>query len=248
MMHLRQILHKSWQASLTQLLPCSCALCHAQNPDVICEQCLITYFPRDICRCEQCGLSMPPGANTPRCGDCLQNPPAFDSTIVACDYEAPQDRLVLSLKFGHHLALAPVFAAMLRDAILRQSRQELPDWLCVVPLSQNRLTERGFNQALEIARPLAQHLGIPLQPQALHKTRETAKQSSLAPDARMRNVKNAFIPDDHLLQAIKGRHIGIVDDVITTGMTLHEIATMLKRFGARKVSNYVFARTPHHTY
>jgi predicted amidophosphoribosyltransferase len=104
---------------------------------------------------------MPPGANTPRCGDCLQNPPAFDSTIVACDYEAPQDRLVLSLKFGHHLALAPVFAAMLRDAILRQPHQDLPDFLCVVPLSQNRLTERGFNQALEIARPLAQHLGIP---------------------------------------------------------------------------------------
>ncbi|WP_230407831.1 phosphoribosyltransferase family protein [Undibacterium rivi] len=248
MMYLQQIWRKSWQASLAQLLPCSCALCHAQNRDVICEQCLTSYFPRDLCRCEQCGLVMPPGANTPRCGDCLQNPPAFDNTIVACDYEAPQDRLVLSLKFGHHLALAPVFAAMLRDAILHQQHQELPDWLCVVPLSHNRLTERGFNQALEIARPLALHLGIPLHPQALRKTRETAKQSSLAPDARMRNVKNAFVPDDQLLQTIKGRHIGIVDDVITTGMTLHEIATMLKRFGARKVSNYVFARTPHHIY
>lgn len=248
MMHLRQIWHKSWRASLTQLLPCSCALCHAQNPDVICATCLTTYFSVDVCRCQQCGLSMPPAANTPRCGDCLQNPPAFDNTIVACDYEAPQDRLVLSLKFGHHLALAPVFATMLRDAILHQKQQDLPDFLCVVPLSQKRLTERGFNQALEIARPLAQQLGIPLQPQALHKTRETAKQSSLAPEARMRNVKNAFIPDEQLLQTIKGRHIGIVDDVITTGMTLHEIATMLKRFGARKVSNYVFARTPHHIY
>jgi len=156
--------------------------------------------------------------------------------------------MVLALKFGHQLALAPLFARMLRDAILQYTPASLPDVLCAVPLGERRLRERGFNQATEIARPLAKHLGIPFAVQAIHRIRETSQQSSLTPVARVKNVINAFMLDETWLSKVKGTHVGIVDDVMTTGMTLHEIATMLKRFGAAKVTNYVFARTPPHFY
>ncbi|MBC3863556.1 ComF family protein [Undibacterium jejuense] len=233
---------------MNALLPCSCVLCHAHQSKILCTDCQTNYFRRATSRCKQCALTMPPGANTPRCGDCLQNPPSFDTSIVACDYAAPRDQMVLALKFGHQLALAPLFARMLRDAILQNTPDSLPDFLCAVPLGENRLRERGFNQATEIARPLAQHLGIPFAVQAMHRIRETSQQSSLTPDARVKNVKNAFMLDEAWLSKVKGAHIAIVDDVMTTGMTLHEIATMLKRFGAEKVTNYVFARTPPHFY
>jgi len=246
MLYLPAIVRKTLNASLRSVLPCSCVLCHMQQAQLLCDLCRNTYFSKAITRCQQCALPMPPGANTPRCGDCLQNPPAFDDSIVACDYAAPQDQLVLALKFGHQLALAPLFASMLRDAILQFSPNSLPDLLCAVPLGQQRLRERGFNQATEIARPLARHLGIVFSVHALHRVRETSQQSSLTPNARVNNVKNAFMLDETLLSKVKGAHVGIVDDVMTTGMTLHEIATMLKRFGAAKVTNYVFARTPPH--
>ena len=233
---------------MNTLLPCSCVLCHAQQSELLCRDCQANYFRQTIERCQQCALPMPPGANTPRCGDCLQNPPAFDASIAACDYAAPHDHMVLALKFGHQLALAPLFARMLRDAILQHPPESLPDMLCAVPLGERRLCERGFNQATEIARPLAKHLGIPLAVQAIHRVRETSQQSSLTPDARVSNVNNAFMLDEAWSSKVKGAHIAIVDDVMTTGMTLHEVATMLKRFGAEKVTNYVFARTPPHFY
>ncbi|GGC88559.1 hypothetical protein GCM10011396_39730 [Undibacterium terreum] len=180
------------------------------------------------------------------CGACLRDAPAFDNTITACNYAAPLDQLVLNLKFGHQLALAPVFSSLLRDAILERRNAALPDILSIVPLGKARLAERGFNQALEIARPLARQLGIPLAAQLLQRARETAQQSGLHPDDRQKNVRNAFALAPEAMDSIKGRHVGIFDDVMTTGTTLNEIAAMLKRFGAEKVSNYVFARTlPH---
>ena len=114
MLYLPAIVRKTLNASLRSVLPCSCVLCHMQQAQLLCDLCRNTYFSKAITRCQQCALPMPPGANTPRCGDCLQNPPAFDDSIVACDYAAPQDQLVLALKFGHQLALAPLFASMLR--------------------------------------------------------------------------------------------------------------------------------------
>ena len=248
MLYLPTIARKTLNGVLNSILPCSCVLCYTQQAQLLCRHCTDTYFSYKVVRCVQCALPMPQGAETLRCGDCLQNPPAFDHSIVVCDYAAPQDQMVLALKFGHQLALAGLFAEMLRDAVLKNASDSLPQLLCAVPLGQSRLRERGFNQATEIARPLSRHLGIPFEVQALHRTRETSQQSSLTPDARVKNVKNAFILNETCLYKVKGAHIAIVDDVMTTGMTLHEIATMLKRFGAAKVTNYVFARTPPHFY
>ncbi|MFZ6776707.1 phosphoribosyltransferase family protein [Undibacterium sp. Ji83W] len=236
----------TWKNGISALIPNSCALCRLDSRDVICSACHLAYFQAGQTRCRQCALPLPPASASPRCGDCLSNPPAFDSSLTVCDYAAPQDQLVLSLKFAHQLALAPLFARMLRDSILQQQGKELPDLLCAVPLGKDRLADRGFNQAWEITRPLAKHLGILANMHILQRSRETAMQSGLPTAARARNVKHAFCIDENQLDKLRGAHIGVVDDVMTTGMTLHEIATMLKRYGAAEVTAYVFARTlPH---
>ncbi|MQA40986.1 ComF family protein, partial [Rugamonas aquatica] len=197
-----------------------------------------------VARCPRCANPLPGMAAGQLCGACRAEPPAFDVTLVAADYAMPLDQLVLQLKFGHRLALATLFARLLRDAVLQQPGFTLPALLCPVPLGRRRLAERGYNQAMEIARPLARSLGVALHPRLVCRVHETAAQSSVAPDQRRQNIAGAFaIPDPALVQ---GRHIGVVDDVMTSGRTLDELAATLKRHGAARVSNLVFARTPPH--
>ena len=186
-----------------------------------------------------------PSAGAAVCGDCLANPPAFDATIVAADYLAPIDQLVLKLKFGATLALAPLFGSLLRDAVIarRTALGSLPALLAPVPLSPQRLRLRGFNQALEIARPLSRTLGIPLVAQLLERVRNTPAQAELPMRDRHCNIRGAFDVRHQTVDLLAGQHIGIVDDVMTTGATLHESAKILKRFGAARVTNLVFART-----
>ncbi|HWT72490.1 MAG TPA: phosphoribosyltransferase family protein [Oxalicibacterium sp.] len=168
----------------------------------------------------------------------------FDATIVVADYAAPVDQLVLSLKFGARLALAPLLGRMLRDAMLQARGAALPSLLTAVPLGDQRLAERGFNQALEIAKPLAHAIAVPLAPQLLERTRETLMQSMLPPGERHKNVRHAFVVAAGGADLVRGQHIGVVDDVMTTGETLNDIAATLKRHGAARVTNLVFARTP----
>ncbi|WP_019142071.1 ComF family protein [Noviherbaspirillum massiliense] len=177
-----------------------------------------------------------------KCGECLRNPPAFDATVVAADYVPPLDHLVLALKFGNRLALAPLCASLLRHALQRGPGVPLPEVLTAVPLGAQRLRERGFNQSLEIGKPLSRELGIRLDARLVFRQRETQAQSLLPPDERRKNMRNAFMVHGDAIDWVRGRHIGVVDDVITTGETLGELAATLKRFGATRVTNLVFAR------
>ncbi|CAL63034.1 Putative amidophosphoribosyltransferase [Herminiimonas arsenicoxydans] len=230
---------------LPTALPSSCALCGFSSRQALCVDCEQRFFHQTPPRCLQCASPLPhTGALAQRCGACLGDPPAFDATIVAGDYAAPVDHLVLALKFGNRLALAPLFASMLRDAILREPAFAMPALLTAVPLGEKRLSERGFNQALEIAKPLAQAIAIPLAPQLLERTRDTLMQSMLHPAERHRNMRHAFVLPANADVLVRGRHVGVVDDVMTTGVTLNEIAATLKRHGAVRVTNLVFARTP----
>lgn len=243
---LRQTLLQQLNTGIATLLPTSCALCGATGNKLICLGCREQFFSASTPRCIQCAIPLASHRQQQRCGNCLSSRPNFDHTIVAVNYSAPFDQLVLGLKFGHRLPLAKLFSDLLRDAILQETQRHLPDLLCPVPLGIRRLAERGFNQSLEIARPLSVHLGIALHTQLIHRNRETAQQSSLHPDERHKNVRNAFVLDHLAIDLIKGKHIAIIDDVMTTGTTLNEIAGLLKRFGAAKVSAFVFARTPLH--
>ncbi|RZT03982.1 comF family protein [Duganella sp. CF402] len=256
---------------LKRLLPNDCALCGGASDDALCPGCLDQFFgPAAVrSRCPRCanplpeaapslsggtqrersehsgsGLPIVHGLDRQLCGSCLSDPPAFDRTLVAADYDLPVDQLVLQLKFGHRLALAPLCARLLRDAVLSHPDYTLPALLCPVPLGPRRLAERGYNQALEIARPLARSMGVALHPQLVVRVHETAAQSSVAPERRQQNIAGAFAVPDAALVA--GRHIGVVDDVMTSGRTLNELAATLKRHGAVQVSNLVFARTPPH--
>lgn len=178
------------------------------------------------------------------CGNCLRRPPAFDATIVVTDYEAPLDQLVLDLKFGGQLALAPLFGSLLAEAMRRQPPAAWPAVLAPVPLGRQRLVERGFNQALEIGRTLARELGLPLRARLLERCRETAPQTLIAPGERRANLRLAFTVPPASLGQVGEQHVGVIDDVITTGVTLDEIAATLKRAGAARVTCLAFARTP----
>ncbi len=213
---------------------------------MVCADCQSQFFITSPNRCVCCALILAEGAK--RCGQCLSHPPAFHSTSVACDYIAPLDQLILALKFEHQLAVAPALARLLGNAVLSMpvAQQALPDLLMPVPLGRARLAERGFNQAAEIAKPLARLLNRPVYSQLLNRVRETTAQTLLHPDQRHKNIKHAFSPNPIYSDKIQGQHIGVVDDVMTTGATLNEIAACLKRHGATQVSNFVFARTPPH--
>lgn len=242
-------------AHLPALIPSSCALCGLRAKQVLCDACRTQFFYADTARCTCCALPLtfaPDAVAAPVCGACLSNPPAFDATIVATDYLVPVDQLVLGLKFGGRLALAAQFGALLRDAVLwshtglhtaSDHDHTLPTCLVPVPLSPQRLQQRGFNQSLEIARPLARHLGVPVLAHSMERVRDTRPQSELPVSARRQNMRDAFIVRAESVTLMAGRHVGVVDDVMTTGETLHELATTLKRSGARRVTNLVFART-----
>lgn len=258
------------------LLPTSCALCGAGGRQTLCPACTAQFFgpAAAVPRCDCCANPLPAamhagaaqgeahdgaaldsaapassseGGTARCCAHCLLRRPAFDRTVVAADYALPLDQLVLQLKFGQRLALAALMARRL-GAALEQAGGELPTLLCPVPLGPRRLAWRGYNQALEIARPLARQLGIALEPRLVARIRETAAQSSVPPERRRANIAGAFALGAPMLAMaqVRGRHIGVVDDVMTSGGTLDEMAAMLKRHGVARVSNLVFARTPPH--
>lgn len=175
-----------------------------------------------------------------RCGACIDAPPAFDATFALGDYRAPLDLLARGLKFRARLALGAAFARRLaqeaEDALDSSAR---PDVLVPVPLSRRRLIERGYNQAWEIARPLARALGTGADATLVRRVVHTAPQSRLDSDTRRRNVERAFA----LTGPVRGLHIGVVDDVMTSGATLDALAHVLKTAGARRVTNFVALRT-----
>jgi ComF family protein len=235
-----------WPRALARaLLPSTCALCGALGDAVVCPPCHGHYVAPRRPRCPACANPLD-AASGGRCAVCLAAAPRFEATVAAADYASPLDQLVLQLKFGGRLALAPWFALMLRDAVLARPGLALPNLLCPVPLGPRRLVERGFNQALEIARPLAASLGIELGARLALRVQDTAAQSGVAPAQRRQNVRHAFTVAADWVARIDGRHVGVVDDVMTSGHTLNELAATLKRYGAARVTNFVFARTPPH--
>ena len=224
-------------------IPGACLLCQQDSTGPVCDKCRETTVLRRVQRCPRCAVAM--SAPAAVCGQCLRHPPAFDQSFTGFCYRAPADQLILALKFGHRTALAGWLGQQLFDAVPADYWQDdAPDCLIPVPLSKQRLQQRGFNQALEIARPLSRLSGVELWPDAIQRLRDTAPQASLPLRERRQNLQHAFgwRTEQGVLPA--GRHIALVDDVMTSGMTLHEIATMLKLNGARRVSVLLAARTP----
>lgn len=221
-----------------RVLPGLCLLCGARAAQAnLCQGCRsdLPYLPRD--RCPRCAAPSLDGAV---CGACLQQPPPFDRALASCAYAYPLDRLVHAFKYSGELAVAPLLA----DLLLREVRDApYPQLIVPMPLSRERLRERGFNQALEIARPIAAALGIQLSVDACLRVQHAPPQSGLAWAERAKNIAGAFV----CMEDMAGRSVAVVDDVLTTGATLSEIARVLRMRGASQVIGWVATRTLEHS-
>ena len=181
--------------------------------------------------CRVCALPIPDGDV---CGACLSEPPAFDSARAAFSYSFPVDALIQALKYQGNLALAPILAATLL------SEADVPlDYLIPVPLSAVRLRERGFNQALEIAKIISRESGVSLLMDSCGRILDTPPQAGLPWKERAKNIRGAFICNTDL----RGKKVALIDDVMTTGATLNELAKAVRKRGATEVNVWVVART-----
>lgn len=222
---------------INQIFPHGCLLCGADaGVHPVCSGCLADLPWHRQPSCPQCATPTPGGQV---CGACLKHPPAFDRTVAALVYAFPLDRLIPRLKYQGRLAIAPALGNCLTQAV---TNHPPPDRLIAMPLHATRIRERGFNHATEVARETAKQLGVPLDTTSSQRIRDTPPQMGLKYDARRRNVRGAFKCSGN----VKGLHIAVVDDVMTTGTSLDELAATLKRAGAREVSCWVVARAlPH---
>jgi len=223
-------------ASFRRLATPFCAVCAVERGDPVCSGCLRDFFDPSCARCKVCAARLPAALPAVRCGRCVASAPAFDATIVLGDYAPPLDGMVMALKAGGRLDLARVFAELL--ACRLRDRDPI-DCLLAVPLGGRRQRERGFNQSLEIARVVARRLRVPVARRLLVRTRCGPPQQSLPLQERRANVRGAFA----LRGVLPGRRVALVDDVMTSGATLDELARAVKGAGAVWVCNLVVART-----
>lgn len=173
------------------------------------------------------------------CGACLHRPPPLDGVRAAFVYAEPLDRLLPRFKFHHDLAAGALLSALMVQALRRDPPADWPDALVPVPLHRARLRQRGYDQALELARPLARSCGLPLRADLLQRVHATRAQSELDAAARRRNLRRVF--------EVRGgvpAHVVLVDDVMTTGATLEAAARALRRAGVARVDAWVCARVP----
>jgi ComF family protein len=202
----------------------------------ICEGCLaglaLNHNP-----CKICGLSLPEALEEKICGSCLNHPPGFNLTIAPFIYQPPISQLIQQLKFQGHLHVARLLGELLLQRIHRQPSWDRPEAIVPVPLHKQRLKERGFNQAMELARPIARQLDIPIV-QACQRVRHTQTQMGLSAKERHRNIRGAF--SVNIPRPLN--HVAILDDVYTTGQTLTEMTKTLKRAGIKQVQVWVCAR------
>lgn len=218
------------------LYPATCVLCGGSgdgNRD-LCKDCL-QDLPEPGTVCYRCAEPLPAAPPDSLCGRCLNQPPAFDRVIALCEYAPPLDHLIHQLKFSGRLHLARLLGELLAERARRVVR---PDCILPMPLHATRLRQRGFNQAMELARPVARTLAAPLDTKTCIRIRATPAQSKLSRTGRQSNVKGAFAVQG----PVQTPHIAIVDDVMTTGSTAGELARALKSGGAQKITVIVVAR------
>lgn len=226
------------RAKLQQWLPAQpCLLCGAMSRDGLCCAACRADLPRlPAAHCPVCAL---PTAEGETCGHCLRQPPPFDHTEAAFSYAFPLDALVKALKFHEQLILVHFLADELAACV-----RQRPDAVLAMPLHPARLQARGFNQSQLLAARLAQRFDLPLLNDVAARVRDTPPQSTLPWKERNKNMRHAFAvsqPD-----AVRDRHIAIVDDVMTSGASTGELAAALKAAGAKRITVWVVARTlPH---
>ena len=228
------------KSGVTNILPLKwlstqCLLCASvQGGDLgICTACLKDLPWHNALHCPQCSLP----SNGLLCGTCINAPPAFDATLAIFTYDYPVDKLLQHYKYKEMLHLSNIFGTLLSTKLAAQVKNI--DAIIPMPMHQTRLKERGFNQALEIARLVAKNLQIPLNYKVCQRTKLTPPQASLPLKLRIKNIHGVFECSENL----QGKRVAIIDDVMTTGASLNELAKTIKKAGAGHVECWVIART-----
>lgn len=221
--------------------PSQCEVCRAWGSERLCTACRQRHV-RLVARCGRCGLAL--AAPAPECGTCLRTPPPFARAVCAVDYAFPWARLILDLKFNGLVDLAAPLAQQLVAALRAGDGASVVDLVLPVPLAPARLAERGYNQAWELARRVANGLSIEAQAGWLQRPVDGAHQADLPREQRATNLRGAFMVHPRHRPQLAGRQVALVDDVMTTGATAREASTALLRAGAASVAFWAVARTP----
>jgi ComF family protein len=223
-------------STLTSGLPNLCAVCHSHSAPGLCSDCQMRFAAPRL-RCVACAVAV--RTSVSHCGVCIRQPPVFDAASAAVDYAYPWNGLLTRLKFHDGLDLLPALVPLMLAA-----HTPSPDALLLpVPVSPSRLRERGFNQAWELTRRLAQASQVRADPHLLVRVRDTPHQLGLTRKEREIAVRHAFAVDALRREEITGRSITVVDDVMTTMATANEITRVLKQAGAAHVRIWCLART-----
>ena len=223
------------------LYPYTCILCNKAS-DQAKDLCLACQMDLPWLRhcCQLCGLALPTESMTMTCGHCLQNPPPYDYLFSLWQYQAPLTRLITGIKFHQRLAYSRLLTMLFSEYVQQHYQQRtLPECIIPIPLHAKRLRQRGFNQALLLAKPCAKALNIPLNTTACLRNRATLAQSSIPAKQRLSNLKRAFSVNDNF----SAQHVAIVDDVITTGQTVDALSRALKQTGVKQIDVWCCART-----
>lgn len=229
------VISHTLSAWIRPLMSPACFLCGQQAGDSgLCDACLTSLPTAGGVRCPICFSTT---ATVSQCGRCIQRRPNYDRVAAALEYATPVDHLVTGLKYSRDLYAARALAFMLAR---RLESEPYPDIVLAMPIAPTRMRERGFNQAEEIARYACDVFGLSTSRGIAYRNSAGSPQASLPWRERARNVRGVF----ECNADIAGKTIAVVDDVLTTGATLDELAAVLKRAGAQSVTGWIVARTP----
>lgn len=226
-----------WPAGVWQGLPSRCAICQSWPHPPLCETC-ISRFAQPLHRCLSCALPLPPPIR--RCGACLRHPPPLDVCLAATAYAWPWVDVIARYKFHQQAGWATPLSTLMRSTPWAEDTLDAADWVLPIPLSVQRLAERGYNQSWLLARQLSPRKA---DAHLLLRTRDTPSQRTLPRAERLANLVGAFAVEPLRAAQLRGKKVVLIDDVMTSGASLHTAARVLRQAGAAQISALVLART-----
>jgi ComF family protein len=233
---------------LQWFIPNTCLLCgvahQLSSHHLLCSDCeqQLPLIAAQAC-CPVCAL--PTETEVVCCGQCLAHPPAFSASYIPFLYQHPLDALIHQFKYRRQLSSGKLLGDLCLAYLRATNLTQLPDALVPTPIHWRRRWQRCFNQTELLARHLAQGLDIPLI-YACKRQSQTASQKELNRDARLKNLRSAFSLEPSAVTQLKGKHIALVDDVVTTTATARTLSELLLKAGAARVDIWAIARTPDH--